>query len=297
MTDNYAIQARQAQQRFLTYDQQAIQQKLHLDGDAHYLYPTMLSRRYRLNRATGNLEAWSGDTWADANTFDEIMTLLDLLCDSRPDRFLTGRWKNMAAFGAMFHPWSGDTWADANTFDEIMTLLDLLCDSRPDRFLTGRWKNMAAFGAMFHQNLLENPRDPWANRIQQDPQGFSHACLALGGRALPMGDIAYAVELFDQNLLENPRDPWANRIQQDPQGFSHACLALGGRALPMGDIAYAVELFDGLEIALQFWFSDEDFPPTLRFSWDENAGMYLKYETMFYAKGLLWQRLEEVWPN
>lgn len=203
MTDNYAIQARQAQQRFLTYDQQAIQQKLHLDGDTHYLYPTMLSRRYRLDRATGNLEAWSGDTWADANTFDEIMTLLDLLCDSRPDRFLTGRWKNMAAFGAMFH----------------------------------------------------------------------------------------------QNLLENPRDPWANRIQQDPQGFSHACLALGGRALPMGDIAYAVELFDGLEIALQFWFSDEDFPPTLRFSWDENAGMYLKYETMFYAKGLLWQRLEEVWPN
>ena len=38
---------------------------------------------------------------------------------------------------------------------------------------------------------------------------------------------------------------------------------------------------------------DEEFPPGLRFLWDENALMYIRYETMYYAKGLLLQRLAE----
>lgn len=196
--DNYARQARQAQQRFLQYDQQALIRKLNLDHDADALYPRLLGETYRLDRTTGDLRRRTDGGWADANSFDEIMTLLDLICDSREDRFLTGKWKNMASFGMMFH----------------------------------------------------------------------------------------------QNLLELTKDLWAEKIQAAPDCFRRACLALGSRELPLGDIGYAIELFDGLEIALQFWFADEDFPASLRFSWDENANMYLKYETMFYARGLLLHRLD-----
>ena len=198
-TNNYLIQAQQAKARFLTYDQQKLIEKLKLKFDEEYLYATMLSQPYRICRTSGDMER---------------------LC--------------------------GENWADGNTYEEVMTLLDLLCDSREDRYLTCRWKNMQSFGHQFHQNLLEDQRDPWA-------------------------------ELFQENVA----------------GFRKACLGLGGTPLPSGDVSYAIELFDGLCIAIQLWLGDAEFPPNLRFLWDENANMYIRYETMYFAKALLLERIRE----
>lgn len=198
-TDNYLIQARQAKAWFLTYDQQKLTEKLHLKADDQFLYTALLRRPYRICRATGDLERLEGGVWVDANSYEEVMTLLDLVCDSREDRFLSGRWKNMSAFGLMFH----------------------------------------------------------------------------------------------QNLLENARDPWAEKFQDDLDGFRRACLALGGTPLPNGDAAYAMDFFDGLPVALQLWLGDEDFPANLRVLWDENANMYIKYETMYFAKALLLRAIGE----
>ncbi len=196
--NNYLIQARQAKEHFLTYDQNALISKLKLPYDENYLYVSMLSQRYRICRRSGNMERAIG-------------------CD----------------------------WTDANSFEEVMTLLDLVCDSRESRFLTGKWKNMTDFGLMFHRNLLEHEVDPWAEKFQSDPEGFRKACELLGGKPFSLGDIAYAIELFD-----------------------------------------------GLSILVQLWFGDEEFPACLRFLWDENALMYIKYETMYFAKGLLLQKIE-----
>ena len=195
--DNYAVHARQAKERFLTYDQNQLIQKLRLKADADYLYMTFLSWPYRISRTTGDVEYFRHGTWQDGNSYGEVMTLLDLVCDSREDRWITGRWKNMRDFGLMFH----------------------------------------------------------------------------------------------RNLLAQDRAPWAERFQNDPEGFRKACLSLGGKALPLGDAAYAIELFEGLCICLQLWFGDEEFPPNLRILWDENALMYLKYETMHYTLGYLRQLL------
>lgn len=199
MADNYLLQAAQAKQRFLGYDQQKLIRKLKLNADDLYLYPVLLGSTYRLSRTNGDLERLAGDTWVDANTFAEIMTILDLVCDSREDRFLVHRWKNMPDFGLMFH----------------------------------------------------------------------------------------------RSLLEDARDPWAERFNADPESLRRACLAMGGTPLPQGDVAYAIELFDSLSIGIQLWLGDEEFPPSLRFLWDENALMYIRYETMYYARGLLLQRLAE----
>lgn len=199
MADNYLLQAAQAKQRFLGYDQQKLIRKLKLNADDLYLYPVLLGSTYRLSRTNGDLERLAGDTWVDANTFAEIMTILDLVCDSREDRFLVHRWKNMPDFGLMFH----------------------------------------------------------------------------------------------RSLLEDARDSWAERFNADPESLRRACLAMGGTPLPQGDVAYAIELFDSLSIGIQLWLGDEEFPPSLRFLWDENALMYIRYETMYYARGLLLQRLAE----
>ncbi len=198
--NNYAVHAFQAKQRFLGYDQEKVIQKLKLKHDETYLYPVMLATTYRLSRATGDLERLEGDVWQDANTYGEIMTLLDLVCDSREDRFVSGRWKDMAAFGLMFHT----------------------------------------------------------------------------------------------NLLEGRKDPLAELFQEKPDAFRRACGRMQGTPLPNGDICYAIDLFDGLPIAIQLWFGDDEFPPNLRLMWDENALMYLKYETMHFAKGMLLDRLKQM---
>ena len=146
--NNYLIQAGQAKARFLTYDHGRLARKLDLAMDEQYIYVNLLCQPYRVSRATGDLE-----------------------------RQVRGQ------------------WTDGNSYEEVMTLLDLLCDSREDRWVSGRWKDMQAFGNMFHRNLLEDQRDPAAERIQQDVEGFRRACLALGGQPLAGGDAAYAIEL------------------------------------------------------------------------------------------------------
>lgn len=200
--DNYALQVQQAQRCFLNYDQQKLIEKLKLKYDEDFLYTRMLGRAYRICRKTGSLEG-----------------------------FVDGQ------------------WCSANTHSEYMTLLDLVCDSRPDRYTTGRWKTLTAFGNMFHRDMIES------------------------------------------------RDPFAEAIQKSPEAFRAGCESLGGEPEPIGDISYAIEVFDGLRICLQFWEEDEDFPPQVVWFWDENALMYLKYETMHFAVGLLKRRIMEQMKN
>mgnify|MGYP003310458970 CR=1 FL=1 len=102
MADNYRIQMQNAQKFFLRYDQEKLIQKFELHADEDYLFVIMFRTLYRIDRKTGSFERYRG-TWQDANTFSEGMTLLDLLCDSRDDRWISGRWSNMQSFGLQFH--------------------------------------------------------------------------------------------------------------------------------------------------------------------------------------------------
>lgn len=194
--DNYKIQANQAREIFLTYDQEALIQKHRLESDETWLYTSLFEIPYRIRRTDGTIR--------------------------RKENGL---------------------WVDGGSFEETMTLLDLLCDSRKDRFVTGRLKNMADFGLMFHQRLLE-------------------------------------------------KDPWAQRFQDRLPDFQRACEALGARPMKLGDVAYGFRIFEELTVVVQLWLGDEEFPPSLRFLWDENALMYLRYETMYFAKGLLLRHIQ-----
>ena len=110
--NNYLIQAAQAQARFLTYDQQKLIGKFGLEADETYLYANLLWRRYRICRSTGCMEYSTGDGWADGNSYDEVMTLLDLICDSREDRWCTGCLASMASFGRLFYRSSSEDKPD-----------------------------------------------------------------------------------------------------------------------------------------------------------------------------------------
>ena len=102
-TNNYLIQAQQAKARFLTYDQEKLIRKFGLRSDTEFIYVNLLCQQYRISRTTGDLQKQTAQRWQDGNTYEEVMTLLDLLCDSRDDRSLSHSWQNMQSFGLQFH--------------------------------------------------------------------------------------------------------------------------------------------------------------------------------------------------
>lgn len=122
--NNYLIQAQQAKARFLTYDQEKLIRKFSLQSDAQYFYTSLLYRQYRIDRTTGDLQRMEGGIWQDGNTYEEVMTLLDLLCDSRVDRCLSHRWQNMQSFGMQFHQNLLEEWRDP---------FAVLIDQEPER--------------------------------------------------------------------------------------------------------------------------------------------------------------------
>ena len=148
--NNYLLQAQAAKQRFLTYDQEKLIAKFGLQSDESFLYVDLLRRRYRLCRKSGDLQK---------------------CCDG--------------------------IWTDGNSYEEVMTLLDLLCDSRDDRHLGGTLQNLQSFGLQFHTNLLEEGRDPFADRLDQEPQLLHRAARILGAQPLRGGDMGYSFDFFE----------------------------------------------------------------------------------------------------
>ena len=98
---------------------------------------------------------------------------------------------------------------------------------------------------------------------------------------------------FHRNLQEDSNDPDAVLFDRHPEAFAAACEAMKGERLPGADVGYTIELIDGLRIFVQLWRGDEEFPPRLRFLWDENALRYIRYETTWFALGLLVERIRE----
>lgn len=82
-------------------------------------------------------------------------------------------------------------------FSEVLSILDLLCHKAADQYLTGRYapvnslKNAPKAGGVatdFHPRI--------ARCFDDAPEKLHRACLALGGKPVPMGDIGYRLPVF-----------------------------------------------------------------------------------------------------
>lgn len=85
----------------------------------------------------------------------------------------------------------------------------------------------------------------------------------------------------------------ARRLGRRASLLPAAFARLGGEPYPIGDIASRLPLFDFLPVVVQFWREDDEFPPAVRFLWDENILDFMRFETTFYAAGHLLRRVEE----
>lgn len=89
---NYEIMRDRMRLEFIKYDQGEMVRKFALRQDEKYLYIDFVGRPYRIDRASGVVE-WSEDGFATCTEgdYNESMTIYDVLCCSKPDCTLSGR--------------------------------------------------------------------------------------------------------------------------------------------------------------------------------------------------------------
>ena len=77
--------------------------------------------------------------WVDGNGFNEVLTILDWLCDSREDRYITGRWVNIVSHGHYFHSNLQEDEKDscAEFFDQNPEAFALACKALGGEELPG----------------------------------------------------------------------------------------------------------------------------------------------------------------
>ena len=75
--------------------------------------------------------------------------------------------------------------------------------------------------------------------------------------------------------------------------LAYACEKLGGRPFGKADVGYKLPVFQQLKVILQFWNSDDEFGPELKFMGDQNMMSFMKYETMMFMLNHLVNRLCE----
>lgn len=90
---------------------------------------------------------------------------------------------------------------------------------------------------------------------------------------------------------ENITDSTAQYFQRHPESLLRARDALDGVPAGKGDVSFRLELFPFLPVLVQFWWADEEFPPTLQLLWDANTLNFMHYETVWYAAGYIRARL------
>lgn len=90
----------------------------------------------------------------------------------------------------------------------------------------------------------------------------------------------------------------ADRMQEHIPALREALQELALAPFPQGDAACTFEVFPGFYAVFQFWEGDEEFPPSVRFLWDDNALSYLRFETLFYVMGgfldRIWTKIAEI---
>lgn len=79
----------------------------------------------------------------------------------------------------------------------------------------------------------------------------------------------------------------AQFFDANPEWLKAACIALGGKPVKMGDTGFCFPVFDKVRVIMKFYHSDEDFPASITFLWDENTLHFIYYETVFYIAGCL----------
>lgn len=198
MANNYETMKLQMRDEFLKYDQAAMIEKFGLGRDDENIYITFFGTEYAVDRKTGDVRSEHGEAG----------------------------------------------------YNEVMTIYDVLCYSKPYCKASGRMVNIGSLST-----------------IQ-------------GGSMKREGD-----GLFGRYEAE---------FDQQDETLSAACAKLGGVPEGKGDVAYRIPMFPFLDVMLQYWDSDDEFPASLQLFVDAGIIDFMHYETMCFALSYLLERIREL---
>ncbi|MBR4078892.1 MAG: DUF3786 domain-containing protein [Christensenellaceae bacterium] len=132
--NNYEQMRNEMRIHFLDYDQPEMIRKFSLKHDDKYIYIRFLARDYRISRQNGIVEGsdngFSNTSEADYN---ESMTIYDILCCSKPDCALSGKYALSSSLKGIIHTgWNvgGGTMFQqfSDTFDKLFDRLPYACE-------------------------------------------------------------------------------------------------------------------------------------------------------------------------
>ncbi len=99
---NYEIMRDRMEVEFAKYDQDTMIRKFGLKNDMEHIFIRFVGRDYRINRATGRVEWFSGRKNAYIHAdYNESMTIFDMLTYSKADCCLDGRFVSPDDFRGM----------------------------------------------------------------------------------------------------------------------------------------------------------------------------------------------------
>lgn len=88
---NYELTKERMERHFLDFDQNTMIRRFDLRHDAEYLYIRFVGRLYRIHRETGRVQgSEDGFCHSTDGTFNEAMSIYDLLCCSKEGCCLSG---------------------------------------------------------------------------------------------------------------------------------------------------------------------------------------------------------------
>ena len=83
-------------------------------------------------------------------------------------------------------------------------------------------------------------------------------------------------------------------FDQQDETLSAACAKLGGVPEGKGDVAYRIPMFSFLDVMLQYWDSDDEFPASLQLFVDAGMTDFMHYETVWFALSHMMERIREL---
>lgn len=141
--------------------------------------------------------------------------------------------------------------------------------------------------------LAEYQEDRWteadfnAAMTIYDLLGYAKEERRLAGEFASVGNLNGMERVASQPGNKELYGKEARLFDSHSELLRQACRTLGGTEEGKGDIAYRIPVFSFMDMRLEFWKSDEEFPAQISLLWDKNILMYLHYETVWYAAGYL----------
>ena len=83
-------------------------------------------------------------------------------------------------------------------------------------------------------------------------------------------------------------------FDQRDEALAAACAKLGGTPEGKGDVACRIPMFPFLDVMLQYWDSDDEFPASLQLFVDDKITDFMHYETVWFALSHMLEQIEEL---